>query len=311
MRTSARDRESIKPRHPIVEFEAYIDTLVVFPAWLEKGDRKRLYEAHGRFVRVEEIRTPLGVNAGYRVTTHQPQPDVLHELCDLQMKRDGTLGRVDIAFDARSHSLSHAETIQWIKGHVLMRHRKQGPLLEFVGETGTTTYFNPHAHAQRSPRDAALYSDLPSKIDGIARAHIDLRTRGLTPIRKIAGRDNSIETTLDIEHSSPLAIFRNNFKVTSFDAARWRNEQLRRTLREYRELDAARDRACRHPLHDAYAESMKHRIEGYQTRAQYEYAQAIPVRMNTDYSLVRVRDEWVWGAVKRQNTEKTIIDIIE
>jgi hypothetical protein len=234
------------------------------------------------------------------VSVQTPQPMALRTLGDLQRKHRGKISRCDIAFD-----VIDGADLDWVNSVLLLRRRKPSPTHREV----RTTYFVPHAHKNRSPRDLVTYDTKPSKLWGTPNAvHIELRLRGAA-----IANDNS-KDYIDLD---PSKLFHQHIRVVK------PNDLKLRLLREMLQDERRRhlERGRRHKpgsVEDRYRSNLIRKIEAVWARneCQFEYVQRVhdqfpDLNLKTDRNMVSLPTCLTWGASRYMLERSAIKPAIE
>jgi hypothetical protein len=279
---------------PVLIFDVYIDTLVLFlpTRHIMTTEKKRLREAYGA--------TPNMIvddHLGYTLVAVQcPQPDVLNVLHELQEHYEGNINRVDLSFEARPDPLmSPDDQMRFIKAHLLMKHRKAGPVLEIKNDrdpNNNGAYLIPHAHTNKGARDVCLYTDLPSKLNPsnmrVAKFDVRLRRRG--------GFGHGVKYPSDLIDARPDEMALRHIRFVDLDMSRFERKLFKNALKGRTTEEARR-------LISHYKRSWD--------EPEYQFGYATRIRdwdrwfvMESGDHLFELPKGLTWGAVRRSLTDK-------
>jgi hypothetical protein len=163
--------EKSNPETFVNPTKAYPDTLEAFFSACKKPPQ-HLFDDIG--LRVEPCEV-LGKLWGVRAYLNTPSFNQIIRFDRLIFKYDGTLHRVDIAFD-NDHSLTES-----FEQHAMLRRRRSGPMDDVEG----TTYWV--KLGKKSPRQLLCYPDEECRIQpgsGYPVLHVELRFIGADCVRR-------------------------------------------------------------------------------------------------------------------------------
>ena len=257
---------------PIARIKAYVDTIGLSFRRRPKG---LLAEVHRMGCKTwpEDIIAD-GQFWGVRYSIHQPTKELLRALD----KYDGTIYRLDIAFDFFPIEMTTDAIAAFVIKSALMKWRHPGDMYD----EGGTTYWNQHLDGEPLPdRNLAAYFDKPSKVakDSQPRLHLELRLQNAGAVS-----NEDIDQPSDILGIDPRDLFNKHIRIADFQ------RHIRRQI-----LDASDKQRTR-----GFYKRFYPRVQLFKDR-QREIADRL-ISLNGRFS---IGEELVWGARSGDRDQRT------
>jgi len=175
---------------------------------------------------------------GHRITIHQPNPDELPVLDQLQRRFGALLIRLDFAIDWIFASGTEKQRWrEWLEKTVLLRWRRKGKMHDHMRDDGdekTLYWIRQKDRARRSTRNLKLYDDeKASKRLGEHCVHLELCF-----FRSASCKAQGIYRPSDILGLNPRGLFDKHVKLVS-GVDDYLRHRVRREVKAYRERHLA------------------------------------------------------------------------
>lgn len=209
-------------RH-VTDVKAYLDTVELYlgGALLTKTDAQ-FADLDARIKKAQQVRKTAnpdyklpwfdpvkwrGSIIGWRYVVNQPVKETLFLLDDMTDWPYVSLCRFDPSFDFMTETPYRANAVRLhLLRHLILRWCRSPFMPEVFGET---TYWSKYKNVpvrERPTRNAAIYSDKPSKLTGKPCGHLDSRTIGSAAVRR-----QGIKKPTDLLDLNPAEHFARRF----------------------------------------------------------------------------------------------------